>query len=164
MPVKAPVIAFLSLSNIKTCIMVFCTSITICLNIDLKSNKSSIGTKSYLDTVAAAVVSKDMELIEQYSYRKKKLEIATFYLNNLPYKTLPGENYIFHRFIILPEKNEKQSLLKKLNSQKILAKGVYEPNCINLTQAQQLYEKAIELPCHAYIDIEDLKSRIEKVI
>jgi len=126
--------------------------------------ESSIGTKSYLDTIAAAVVSKDMELIEQHSYRKKKLEIATFYLNNLPYKTLLGENYIFHRFILLPEKDEKQSLLKKLNSQKILAKSVYKPNCVNSTQAQQLYEKAIELPCHAYIDIEDLKSRIEKII
>ena len=89
---------------------------TICSN---RKDGNAAGTKSYLDTVAAAVVSKDMELIEQYSYRKKKVEIATFYLDNLPYKTLLGENYIFHRFIILPEKDEKQDLINKLKSQKI---------------------------------------------
>ena len=134
---------------------------TICSH---KTVGNVIGTKSYLDTVAAAVVSKDMELIEQYSYRKKKVEIATFYLNNLPYKTLLGENYIFHRFIILPEKDEKQSLLDKLKSQKILAKGVYESNCLNSIQAQQLCERAIELPCHQFIDIDDLDSRIRKIL
>ena len=123
-----------------------------------------IGTKSYLDTVAAAVVSKDMELIEQHSYRKKKVEIATFYLNNLPYKTLPGENYIFHRFIILPEKDEKQNVIDKLKLQKILAKGVYEPNCITSPRAWDFYERAVELPCHPFIDIDDLQSRIKKVV
>jgi len=123
-----------------------------------------VGTKSYLDTVAAAVVSKDMQLIEQHSYRKKKVEIATFYLNNLPYKTLLGENYIFHRFIILPEKDEKQNLINKLKSQKILAKGVYESNCLNSPRALEFYERAIELPCHAFMDIDDLKSRIKKIV
>ena len=106
--------------------------------------------------MAAAVVSKDMQLIEQHSYRKKKVEIATFYLNNLPYKTLLGENYIFHRFIILPEKDEKQNLINKLKSQKILAKGVYESNCLNSPRALEFYERAIELPCHAFMDIDDL--------
>ena len=122
-----------------------------------------IGTKSYLDTVAAAVVSKDMQLIEQHSYRKKKVEIATFYLNNLPYKTLLGENYIFHRFIILPEKDEKQEVLNKLKSQRILAKGVYEPNCQTSPKAKELYDRGIELPCHQFIDIDDLDSRIRKI-
>ncbi len=129
-----------------------------------KTVGSIIGTKSYLDSVAAAVVSKDMELMEQHSYRKKKVEIATFYLNNLPYKTLLGENYIFHRFIILPEKDKKQNLLNKFKSQGILAKGVYEPNCQTSPRAKELYDRGIELPCHAYIDINDLKSRIEKII
>ena len=114
--------------------------------------------------VSAAVVSKDMELIEQHSYRKKKVEIATFYLNNLPYKTLLGENYIFHRFIILPEKDEKQEVLNKLKSQRILAKGVYEPNCQTSPKAKELYDRGIELPCHQFIDINDLKSRIEKIV
>ena len=53
---------------------------------------------------------------------------ATYYLNKLPYKTLSGKNYIFHRFIILPEKDDKQNLINKLKSQKILAKSVFEPN------------------------------------
>ena len=129
-----------------------------------KTTGNIVGTKSYLDTVSAAVVSKDMELIEQHSYRKKKVEIATFYLNNLPYKTLLGENYIFHRFIILPEKDEKQEVLNKLKSQRILAKGVYEPNCQTSPKAKELYDRGIELPCHQFIDINDLKSRIEKII
>jgi len=123
-----------------------------------------IGTKSYLDTIAAAVLLKDIELIEQMQYRQHRVEIATYYLNKLPYKTLSGKNYIFHRFIILPEKDEKQTLLKKLKSQKILAKSVFEPNTNSCSRANEFYEQAIELPCHQFIDIEDLNSRIEKIL
>jgi dTDP-4-amino-4,6-dideoxygalactose transaminase len=128
------------------------------------TNDLGVGTKSYLDTVAAAVLNKDIELIEQCEYRKKRVEVATYYLNKLPYKTLSGENYIYHRFIILPEKNEKQALLEKLKSQKILAKSVFEPNSYNCYWANEFYEQAIELPCHQFIDIDDLNSRIDNIL
>jgi dTDP-4-amino-4,6-dideoxygalactose transaminase len=128
------------------------------------TTKHGVGTKSYLDTVAAAVLNKEMILIEQNQYRKKKVEIATFYINNIPYKTLSGENYIFHRFIILPEKNEKINLVNRLKSQKILAKPVYAANTDTCQKANEFISRAVELPCHQFIDISDLKQRLNKVI
>jgi UDP-2-acetamido-2-deoxy-ribo-hexuluronate aminotransferase len=129
-----------------------------------KTTEWGIGTKSYLDATSAAVLNCDIKLIDKLQYRKRKVEIATYYLNKLPYKTLSGKNYIFHRFIILPDKTEKQALLEKFKSQKILAKSVYEPNTNDCYWANQLYEQAIELPCHPFIDTEDLNSRIEKIL
>lgn len=123
-----------------------------------------IGTKSYLDTVSAAVLLKDIELIKQWQYRQRKVKIATYYLDKLPYKTLSGKNYIYHRFIILPEKDEKQALIEKFKSQKILAKSVFEANTLDCYRANEFTAQAIELPCHQFIDIDDLNSRIEKII
>lgn len=134
---------------------------TICSH---KTSEWGIGTKSYLDATSAAVLNCDIKLIEQMQYRQRKVEIATYYINKLPYKTLSGKNYIFHRFIILPDKDEKQALLEKLKSQKILAKSVYEPNTSSCYWANQLHEQAIELPCHQFIDIDDLNSRIDNII
>ena len=127
------------------------------------TNNLGIGTKSYLDTVSAAVLNKDIEIIEQCKYRQRRVEIATYYINKIPYKTLSGENYIYHRFIILPEKDEKKLVIDKLNSQKILAKSVFEPNSYECYWAKDFYERAIELPCHQFIDIDDLDSRIGKI-
>lgn len=121
------------------------------------------GTKSYLDTTSAAVLCCDIKLIEQHNYRRQKVEVATFYLNNIDYKTLSGKNYIFHRFIILPDKDLKISIINKLKSQKILAKSVYKPNTDTCYRANEFYASAIELPCHQFIDIDDLKNRFEKL-
>jgi len=129
-----------------------------------QTNELGIGTKSYLDTVAAAVLNCDIKIIEEMQYRQRRVEIATYYKNKLPYKTLSGENYIFHRFIILPEKDEKQNLLEKLKSQKILAKSVYKPNTDDCLYANRFYERAIELPCHQFIDVKDLNTRIEQIL
>ena len=134
---------------------------TICSH---KTKHNLIGTKSYLDTIAAAVLREDMRIIEHNRYRKRRVEIATYYLNKMPYKTLPGENYIFHRFIILPDKNKKQDLLNKLRSQKILAKSVFEPNSFDCSRAVEFYEQAIELPCHQFIDINDLNERLQRIL
>ena len=82
----------------------------------------------------------------------------------MPYKTLPGENYIFHRFIILPEKHEKQRVLDRLRSEKILAKSVFEPNSFDCRRAVEFYEQAIELPCHQFIDINDLNERLQRIL
>lgn len=123
-----------------------------------------VGTKSYLDTIAAAVLLKDIELIKQNQYRQHRVKVATWYLNNLPYKTLTGKNYIFHRFIILPEKDEKQNLIEKLKSQRILAKPVYAANTDTCYRANEFVLKAVELPCHQFIDIKELKSRFEKIL
>lgn len=128
------------------------------------TTEHGVGTKSYLDTVAAAVLNKEMILIEQNKYRKKKVEVATFYIDNLPYKTLSGQNYIFHRFIILPEKDERINLVNKLKSQKILAKPVYAANTDICDRANEFVSRAVELPCHQFIDVSDLKQRLDKVL
>ena len=129
-----------------------------------QTNELGVGTKSYLDTTAAAVLNCDIKLIEQMQYRQRRVKVATYYKNKLPYKTLSGKNYIFHRFIILSGKNEKQNLIEKLKSQKILAKSVYKPNTDACWYANRFYETAIELPCHQFIDIDDLNSRIEQIL
>ncbi len=123
-----------------------------------------VGTKTYLDNTSAAVLLKDIELIEEHNYRQRKVEVATWYINNLPYKTLSGKNYIFHRFIILPLKDEKQNLIQKLKSQKILAKPVYAANTTTCEVTNEFVLRAIELPCHQFIDVKDLKSRFEKIL
>jgi len=123
-----------------------------------------IGTKSYLDTIAAGVLNTDIKLIEQNNYRQHRVNIATYYINNLPYKTLSGENYIFHRFIILTDRDKKQTVIEKFKSQKILAKSVFDPNISILPRANEFTETAIELPCHQFIDINDLDSRIKKIL
>ena len=128
------------------------------------TNELGIGTKSYLDVVSAAVLNKDLEIIEKMQYRPRRVKVATYYINNLPYKTLSGENYIFHRFIILTDRNNKNNLIKALNSQKILAKSVFKPNTRSCRRAHDFYHKAIELPCHQFIDIDDLDSRIKNIL
>ena len=128
------------------------------------SSEYGIGTKSYLDTVSASVLNTDIKLIEQNKYRQRRVDIATYYINNLPYKFLSGKNYIFHRFIILTDRDEKQAVINKFKSQKILAKSVFQPNTNTLPRANEFTETAIELPCHQFIDINDLNSRIRKIL
>ena len=123
-----------------------------------------VGTKSYLDTVSAAVLLKEIELIEQLQYRQHKVEIATYYINKLPYKTLSGKNYIFHRFIILPDRDERENLLKAFKSEKILAKAVYGANTEEFSRVNDFVDCAIELPCHQYIDLEDLDDRLSRIL
>ena len=134
---------------------------TICAH---TTSEWGVGTKSYLDTTSAAVLLKEIQLIKQNNYRKKKVEIATYYLDKLPYKTLSGKNYIFHRFIILPELNVKETLLKAFKSERILAKSVYQANTLDCVRAKDFAEKAIELPCHQFIDRDELNFRIEKIL
>ena len=128
------------------------------------SSEYGIGTKSYLDTVSASVLNTDIKLIEQNKYRQRRVDIATYYINNLPYNFLSGKNYIFHRFIILTDRDEKQAVINKFKSQKILAKSVFQPNTNTLPRANEFTETAIELPCHQFIDINDLDSRIKNIL
>jgi dTDP-4-amino-4,6-dideoxygalactose transaminase len=137
-------------SNIASRIKTICSHTT---------DNNIIGTKSYLDTTSAAVLLKDMELIETNHYRAKRRAIAEFYKNNLPFETLKGINYIYHRFIIFPK--DKQQVLSLFNSKKILAKSVFEANTKSCIMATKFSETAVELPCHHFIDIEDLQERLK---
>jgi len=126
------------------------------------TDSNFIGTKSYLDTISAAVLLKDMELIETNHYRAKRRAVAEFYKNNLPFETLEGTNYIHHRFIIFPK--DKQQVLSLFNSKKILAKSVFEANSKSCMMATKFSETAVELPCHHFINIDDLQERLKVLI
>ena len=103
-----------------------------------------------------------MELIETNNYRAKRRAVADFYKNNLPFEMLKGINYIHHRFIIFPK--DKQQVLRLFNSKKILAKSVFEANTKSCIMAAKFSETALELPCHHFIDIDDLEYRLKEIL
>ena len=43
-----------------------------------------------LDTIAAAVLREDMRIIEHNRYRKRRVEVATYYVNKMPSRPIPG--------------------------------------------------------------------------
>jgi len=122
-----------------------------------------VGTKSYLDTTSAAVLNTDMQLVVANNYRTKRVEIANIYNKVLPYPKLAGINNIYHRFIIIPDAKEKDSVIAAFNEQKILAKPVFKANW-PLPLATQFADSAIELPCHHFIDKDDLLARLAKIV
>ena len=54
--------------------------------------------KEFLDNTSCAVLLKELEFFERDQYRERRRQIATWYNNNLPYKCIPGKNYIWERY------------------------------------------------------------------
>lgn len=126
----------------------------------------SIGTKSYMDNTSCAVLLKEIELFEKYQYRKIRNEIANWYKKNLPFKAVPGENYIWERYTITVPEKDIEPILSKLNSIGCLAKVFFkEPlhkfnhfnNVINCQNTEKFVKNTIMLPCHHYLENEELK-------
>ena len=63
-----------------------------------KKTLLGLGTKSFMDVTSCAVLLKEIELFEQNQYRERRRQIATWYNNNLPYKSIP-EKIIFGKGI-----------------------------------------------------------------
>lgn len=132
----------------------------------------SIGTKSYMDNTSCAVLLKEIELFERYSYRKNRNNIANWYKDNLPYKAVPGENYIWERYTMSVPEKEVKIVLEKLNSIGCLAKTFFkEPlhlfkyfnNDSNCQNTEKFVKNTIMLPCHHYLTKEEL-DRIANVL
>ena len=42
--------------------------------------------------------------------------------------------------------------------------GIFEANSFDCSRAVEFYEQAIELPCHQFIDINDLNERLQRIL
>ncbi len=125
----------------------------------------SIGTKSFLDNTSCAVLLKEIELYEQFDYRERRRQIATWYNNNLPYKSIPGENYVWERFSMYVPSDKVGNVLDKLHSIKCLARTMFkEPMSSfpfydaleDLPGVKNFTENLIHLPSHHYMIHEEL--------
>ena len=121
------------------------------------------GTKSCLDITSAAVLLKDIEIMERDKHRNKRSQVANLYNKKLPYPRVPGENYIAYKHIISATVNGRKALLEELNRVGILAKPVSD-QFANLPNAHSFCEKSIEMPINGYIDLNELEEALNKCI
>ena len=130
------------------------------------------GTKSFLDNTSCAVLLKEIQLYEQFEYRERRNQIATWYNNNLPFKSIPGENYVWERFSMFVPSDQVSHVLNKLHSIKCLARTMFkEPmSSLSFFEAQEeligvkkFTENLIHLPSHHFMIQEELE-RIAEVL
>ena len=95
---------------------------------------------------------------------EKKSRNCYFLYEQSSYKTLSGQNYIFHRFILLPKKDEQEDLVNNLKSQKILAKPVYAANTDTVTGQMSLFQEQLSYLVSGVYDIDDLDLRIRGIL
>ena len=131
-----------------------------------------IGTKSFMDVTSCAVLLKEIELFEQNQYRERRRQVATWYNNNLPYKSIPGENYIWERYSMFVPSNEVVDVLNRLHSIKCLAKTMFKQpvntfnfyqNRKHLPKVLKFIDNLIHLPSHHFLSDEELQ-RIKSVL
>jgi dTDP-4-amino-4,6-dideoxygalactose transaminase len=124
------------------------------------------GTKSYMDITSIAVLLTDILITQQFKLREKKVEIATWYKENLPFPCLPGENYIYSKYMISIPSELRILLKKQLKSQGLHVDSMYDKPlpCYNYNIKNYFYNTAIDLgqttirlPCHEYLTIEELE-------
>ncbi len=123
-----------------------------------------IGTKSFMDNTSCAVLLKEFELFEQNQYRERRIEIAACYNENLPYNSVPGENYIWERFSMFVPSEQVVSVLDKLHSINCLARTMFKEPMSSysfydtqetLPGVKHFTENLIHLPSHHYITFEE---------
>jgi len=139
---------------------------------DKKRQVVRIGTKSFMDVTSCAVLLKEINLFEQNKYRERRRQVATWYNNNLPYKSIPGENYIWERYSLFVPFNEVAYVLDKLQSVKCLARTMFKQpvnsfefykNRKDLPQVNEFVNNLVHLPSHHYLTEEEL-DRIKSVL
>ena len=131
-----------------------------------------IGTKSFMDVTSCAVLLKEIELFEQNNYRERRRQIATWYDNNLPYKSIPGENYIWERYSMFVPSEEVMDVLDRLHSVRCLARTMFKQP-INtypfyktkkhLPNVEKFVSNLVHLPSHHFLTEEELE-RIKSVL
>jgi dTDP-4-amino-4,6-dideoxygalactose transaminase len=133
-----------------------------------------IGTKSFLDNTSCAVLLKEFELFEQNKYRERRRHIATWYNNNLPYKVITGENYIWERYSLKIPSEEVLEVTNKLHDIKCLARTMFKKplNTYNfytnekyLPNVENFTSTLVHIPCHHFMEDEELyriKEALEK--
>jgi dTDP-4-amino-4,6-dideoxygalactose transaminase len=131
-----------------------------------------IGTKSFMDNTSCAVLLKEFEIFEQNQYRERRRQNATWYINNLPYKSIPGENYIWERYSMFVPSKEVVDVLERLHSIKCLARTMFKQplntysfykSRKHLPKVLHFVDNLVHLPCHQHMTEEEL-IRIKEVL
>lgn len=131
-----------------------------------------VGTKSFLDNTSCAVLLKEFDLFEQNQYRERRRQIATWYINNLPYKCIPGKNYIWERYSMKVPSDEVGNVLEKLHSIKCLARTMFKQplntysfykNRKILPNVEKFVQTLVHLPCHHFMTDDEME-RIKQVL
>ena len=126
-----------------------------------------VGTKSYLDVTSCAVLLKDIEFFEQYDYRKRRRQVASFYLDNLPYTCVPGDNFIWERYTMNVPHKEVEKVIKKLNAIGCLSRtffkeplhlfpwlNTYQDQC---PEVESFVANTVMLPSHHFLEDEEVQ-------
>ena len=133
--------------------------------INKKKNVVRVGTKSFLDNTSCAVLLTEINLFQQNKYRERRREIATWYNENLPYKSIPGENYIWERYSMFVPYQKVDIVLNNLYSVKCLARTMFKQplhtykffnNSQTLPGVTKFTANLVHLPCHQYLEQEEL--------
>jgi UDP-2-acetamido-2-deoxy-ribo-hexuluronate aminotransferase len=134
-----------------------------------------IGTKSFLDNTSCSVLLKEFELFEIHKYRDRRRYIAKWYKENLPFKSIPGENYIWERYSMYVEEAQVQGVLDKLHSINCLARTMFKQplntysfyeNKKYLPAVDKFSKNLVHIPCHQYLtdkDLHRIKNALEEL-
>lgn len=132
----------------------------------------NIGTKSYLDNTSCAVLLKEIEIFEKHEYRKLRNHNASWLNENLIYKRVPGENYISEKYMVEVLDSHVYEVLTKLQNANCLAKKYFKESLDTYSfyksnrvckGAEKLINNSIMIPCHQYLEQEEL-DRIAKAL
>ena len=132
-----------------------------------------VGTKSYLDNTSCAVLLKEIEIFEQHEYRKIRAYNATWFNANLPYKKIAGENYISEKYLMEVSECNVSEVLKQLHNVNCLAKTYFKKslnqypfyNSNNICfKAENFIKNTIMIPCHQYLEKEELERIAEALV
>ena len=128
--------------------------------------------RSFMDVTSCAVLLKGDRAFEQNQYRTRRRHIATWYNNNLPYKSIPGENYIWERYSMFVPSEQVTEVLDRLHSVKCLARTMFKQP-INtypfyktrkhLPKVDKFVNNLVHLPSHHFLSDEELE-RIKSVL
>ena len=126
-----------------------------------------VGTKSFLDMTSCAVLLKEIELYEQHNYRERRRQIASFYLDNLPYTCIPGDNFIWERYTMNVPHKEVEKVIKKLNAIGCLSRtffkeplhlfpwlNTYQDQC---PEVESFVANTVMLPSHHFLEDEEVQ-------
>jgi len=123
---------------------------------------NAIGSKSYMDNTSAAVLLKEFELFDKHNYRERRRHIADYYMKNLKYENIPGDNLIWERYTMKVSPTYRSTILEELNSNGILAQTMFKELASDFShmdkqwvspiiKAPEFANSIIHLPSHQYM-------------
>ena len=133
--------------------------------INKKKDVVRVGTKSFLDNTSCAVLLTEISLFEQNQYRERRRQIATWYNENLPFKSVQGENYIWERYSMFVPFDQVDNVLNNLHSVRCLARTMFKQPLHTykffnsdkvLPGVKKFTTNLVHLPCHHFLQEEEL--------